>query len=116
MESDAPVLIVNNGFLYEGRNCDDLEKKLAQWLSDAKVTESFIQEKELEFKKFVKQYDDANTEPERIFLRDAERAFRGSKHQQLMIRVLTYLQKQFDDGYHQGICSHRAGCFRYVLG
>ena len=98
-ESDAPILNENRGFLVKGRDNSDLKKKLARWLRDAGVTAAFVKETDKEYQQFLKTYD--SSKPERIFVRDAERAYRDATHQQVQIRVLTFLQEQFG-GYHQG--------------
>ena len=100
-ESDAPILLLNKRFLNAETDCSELEQRALRWLEHAELSASDVEEKRRDFIKFAQKFTAAKTVPDRIFVRDAERAFCSTKNQTLLIHVLSYLQEQFG-GYHQG--------------
>jgi len=94
-EGEAPLMGKNRGFLKKGEEeTKAVMERANKWKGIMNVTE------DPEAKAFEKF--EITGEPERIFVKDAERTFFSDENRLNLIRVLSFLSKKFGD-YHQGL-------------
>lgn len=91
-ESEAPLLKKNYGFIKPNEDNETLTKRASQW---SELLKNFKKRDSTDVSKFS-QYQ-IEGEPERIFVKDAERTFFGDQNRQHLIRVLSFLSSNFQD-------------------
>ena len=104
-EVDSSILLLNNGFLEAEQKRDNFDTIFAssrQWIAAVGlssmynladclrlgVTEAAVCECDRKLEAHIKQFRAQNGEFERIFVRDAERAFRTTHNREIMMHIL----------------------------
>lgn len=104
-EADAPILIADRGFVARERSAGRLDRLIETaggWLESAGVSADEIDAEAANLAEHVEAWRREGRDFDRIFVRDAERAFRSAERQEAMMHVLTIMQNRLGD-YHQGL-------------
>jgi hypothetical protein len=105
-EVDASILLLNQGFLEAEQKNDEFKSLFVmarQWLADAEIDATTVEAADAQLQAQVKLHNDEKKVFERIFERDAERAFVSPKNREIMMHILTILKRDHLAGeYHQG--------------
>jgi len=88
-EGGAPLLNKNRGFLKPNEDNKEIIERVQKWPSLMSLSE---EKKSKDFKNFT-----VIGEPDRIFIKDAERTFFNENNRQTLIRILSYLKSIFKD-------------------
>ncbi|GAM20738.1 hypothetical protein SAMD00019534_039130, partial [Acytostelium subglobosum LB1] len=89
-EFKQPLLKMDRGFIKE-EGVDKIIERMANWRKQLNIIDEEL-----------KPIDYGTEEPQRIFVLDAERTFENDESKKRLVRILTYLNKQFGD-YQQGM-------------